>query len=58
LHRAREKFAEILVDEVLHTLAEPTLQDLEQELIDVDLHEFCSPALDQLRHGKNQELTG
>jgi RNA polymerase sigma-70 factor (ECF subfamily) len=49
LHRAREKFAELLVDEVLHTLVDPTLPDLEQELIDVDLYEFCRPALDRLR---------
>jgi RNA polymerase sigma-70 factor (ECF subfamily) len=49
LHRAREKFAEILVDEVAQTLVNPTLQDLELELIDVGLHEYCRPALDQLR---------
>jgi RNA polymerase sigma factor (sigma-70 family) len=49
LHRAREKFAEILVSEVAQTLVSPTLQDLEQELIDVDLYQYCRPALDQLR---------
>lgn len=49
LHRAREKFAEILVGEVSQTLADPTLADLEQELIDVGLHEYCRPALDRLR---------
>src|SRR5438445_3891022 len=50
LHRAREKFADILVDAVVQTLVDPTIQDLEQELIDVDLYEFCRPALDRLRH--------
>ena len=49
LHRAREKFAEILLGEVAQTLVNPTLADLEQELIDVDLHQYCAPALDQLR---------
>lgn len=48
LHRAREKFAEILVDEVAQTLLNPTVADLEQELIDVGLHEYCRPALEQL----------
>jgi RNA polymerase sigma factor (sigma-70 family) len=49
LHRAREKFAEILLGEVAQTLVSPTLADLEQELIDVDLHQYCLPALDRLR---------
>lgn len=48
LHRAREKFAELLVDEVAQTLADPTLADLEQELIDIDLYEYCRPALERL----------
>ena len=52
LHRAREKFAEILVGEVCQTLADPTLADLEQELIDVGLHEYCRPALERL-HGRS-----
>ena len=49
LHRAREKFAEILLGEVAQTLVRPTLADLEQELIDVELHQYCAPALDKLR---------
>ena len=48
LHRAREKFAEILVDEVVQTLEDPTLAVIEQELIDVDLLEYCRPALERL----------
>jgi RNA polymerase sigma factor (sigma-70 family) len=50
LHRAREKFAEILVDEVAQTLVSPTLHDLELELIHVDLYEYCRPMLQQLRN--------
>ncbi|MGE3314769.1 MAG: RNA polymerase sigma factor [Planctomycetaceae bacterium] len=49
LHRAREKFADALLSEVLQTLREPTVGALEQELIDVGLIDYCRPALDQLR---------
>jgi RNA polymerase sigma factor (sigma-70 family) len=49
LHRAREKFAELLLDEVLQTLRTPTMGDLEQELIDIGLIEYCRPALEQMR---------
>jgi RNA polymerase sigma factor (sigma-70 family) len=48
LHRAREKFSELLLDEVLQTLDAPTLDDLEQELIDLNLLEYCRPAFEQL----------
>jgi RNA polymerase sigma-70 factor (ECF subfamily) len=49
LHRAREKFAEILIEEVAQTLVNPTLNDLEQELIDVDLFQYCRPAVERMR---------
>jgi RNA polymerase sigma-70 factor (ECF subfamily) len=49
LHRAREKFAEILLDEVVQTLRNPTMSDLEQELIDIGLVEYCRPVLAQMR---------
>jgi RNA polymerase sigma-70 factor (ECF subfamily) len=49
LHRAREKFADILMQEVLRTLREPTVDRLEEELIDIGLLEYCRPALDKLR---------
>ena len=49
LHRAREKFAEILLDEVVQTLRTPTISDLEQELIDIGLIEYCRPVLAQMR---------
>ena len=51
LHRAREKFAELLLDEVLQTLREPTVEMLEEELIDIGLSDYCRPALDKLRAG-------
>lgn len=48
LHRARERFAEALVDEVVQSLSNPTAGELEQELIDVGLMEYCRPLLDQM----------
>ncbi len=50
LHRAREVFADLLVQEVLHTLQEPSIDRLEDELIAIDLLEYCRPALDKLRN--------
>lgn len=49
LHRSREKFAGLLLDEILQTLREPTLETLEAELIDIGLLEYCRPALEALR---------
>jgi RNA polymerase sigma-70 factor (ECF subfamily) len=51
LHRARDAFAEILLDEVLQSLAEGSLDEAEEELIDLDLLEYCRPALER-RRGK------
>jgi RNA polymerase sigma factor (sigma-70 family) len=45
LHRAREKFGDLLLDEILQSLAQPTAQQLEQELIDLNLLDYCKPAL-------------
>ncbi|HZT79316.1 MAG TPA: sigma-70 family RNA polymerase sigma factor [Gemmataceae bacterium] len=47
LHRARERFADLLLDEVLGSLDRPTLADLEQELADLGLLEYCRPALER-----------
>ena len=49
LHRSRELFAELLLDEVTQSLSEDSLDEAEQELIDLDLHEYCRPALDKRR---------
>jgi RNA polymerase sigma-70 factor (ECF subfamily) len=45
LHRAREKFAGLLLDEVRHSLANPTTDEVEEELVDLGLLEYCRPAL-------------
>ena len=45
LQRAREKFAHILLDEVVRTMEQATPEQLEQELIDLGLLEYCRPAM-------------
>ena len=42
LHRAREKFAELLLEGVVQSLDQPTMQELEEELLD-----YCRPALEK-----------
>jgi RNA polymerase sigma-70 factor (ECF subfamily) len=49
LHRSRDLFAEMLLDEVTESLASGSLEDAEQELIDLELHEYCRPALEKRR---------
>jgi len=51
LHRAREKFSNLLVEEVMQTLEQPTVDRLEQELMDLNLLQYCRPALERLRQG-------
>jgi hypothetical protein len=45
LHRAREKFADLLLDEVAQTLDAPTTEQLEEEVLTLGLHIYCQPAL-------------
>lgn len=45
LHRAREQFAILLLDQILQTLENPTRDELEQELIELELLDYCRPAL-------------
>lgn len=45
LHRAREKFAELILDEVTQSLADPTDEKLADELIVLGLIEYCRSAL-------------
>lgn len=49
LHRAREKFGEMLLDEVENSLTSATSEAVEQELIDLDLWQYCKPALEKRR---------
>jgi RNA polymerase sigma factor (sigma-70 family) len=45
LHRARDKFAEFLIEEVRLSMREPTRDEVEEELGDLKLLEFCKPTL-------------
>jgi RNA polymerase sigma-70 factor (ECF subfamily) len=45
LHRAREKYADVLIDEVAHSLNSPSDEQIEQELDDLGLLEHCRSAL-------------
>ncbi len=53
LHRARETFADLLLEEVVHSLDSPTVEQLEQELVDLELLEYCRPALER-RKGSSE----
>jgi RNA polymerase sigma factor (sigma-70 family) len=48
LHRARVLFADLLLGEVARTLDRPSREDLERELIDLGLFEYCRPAVGRL----------
>jgi RNA polymerase sigma-70 factor (ECF subfamily) len=50
LHRAREKFADLLLQEVARSLETTAADRLEQELIDLDLLSYCRTALDRYRN--------
>jgi RNA polymerase sigma-70 factor (ECF subfamily) len=45
LHRARQAFAGLLLDEISHALTRPTPESLEEELIELGLLEHCRSAL-------------
>jgi RNA polymerase sigma-70 factor (ECF subfamily) len=51
LHRAREKFAELLVEEVRATLPGADDARVEQELIDLGLFSYCRPATERPGQG-------
>lgn len=52
LHRARDRFAEILLDDVIDSLSNESLDEVEEELIELDLLEYCRPAIDRRRAKK------
>jgi RNA polymerase sigma-70 factor (ECF subfamily) len=51
LHRARQRFAALLLDEVAHSVANPTIEQLAEELAELGLLDYCRPALE--RRGLN-----
>jgi RNA polymerase sigma-70 factor (ECF subfamily) len=47
LHRAREKFAALLLDEVIHSLEHPGPDQVTEELAELGLLDYCRPALER-----------
>lgn len=47
LHRARELFADLLLEEVKQTLVDPSYPEVERELIDLRLLTYCHAALER-----------
>jgi RNA polymerase sigma-70 factor (ECF subfamily) len=47
LHRARDRFGELLVEEVAHSLGTSDPAELEQELLDLNLLSYCRSALER-----------
>jgi RNA polymerase sigma-70 factor (ECF subfamily) len=47
LQRARERFADLLLEEVARSLQTDSREAVEQELMDLDLLSYCKPALDR-----------
>jgi RNA polymerase sigma factor (sigma-70 family) len=45
LQRAKSRFADLLLDEIAQSLDDPTLEELERELIDLELLPYCRSAL-------------
>lgn len=49
IHRAREKFADLLIDEVGRSLETTNVDSIEQELIDLGLLSYCEDAIKKRR---------
>jgi RNA polymerase sigma-70 factor (ECF subfamily) len=49
LHRARGKFAALLLDEVANSVKSPTAEQVMEELAELGLLDYCQPALEQRR---------
>jgi RNA polymerase sigma-70 factor (ECF subfamily) len=57
LERARKRFANLLIDEVKHSLDQPSDEELEQELIQLGLLSYCRFVLaDRLSHPRSDPL--
>lgn len=52
LHRSRDAFADLLLEEVTNSLADSSVDAAEEELIELDLLDYCKPALDRRREKK------
>jgi RNA polymerase sigma-70 factor (ECF subfamily) len=51
LHRARKLFADHLLDDVMQSLDNPSPEQVEEELVELGLLEYCRPALERRNRG-------
>jgi RNA polymerase sigma factor (sigma-70 family) len=51
LHRARDKFADLLLEEVAQSFERPTAEQVEEELRELGLLAYCQPALERYARG-------
>jgi RNA polymerase sigma-70 factor (ECF subfamily) len=58
LERARRRFAELLLDEIVHTLGAPTREQLEEELIELNLLDHCRAALEAREEKDGEARSG
>ena len=54
LHRAREKFSFLLIETIANSLNSTSADEIESELADLKLLEYCQAALDQFRKKEDQ----
>ena len=47
LHRARERFAQLLIDEVAQSLEPPSTEQIAEELRELNLLAYCQPMLER-----------
>lgn len=52
LHRAREKFSVLLIETISNSLNSTSYDDIEEELADLQLLEYCHAALEQFRQAQ------
>jgi DNA-directed RNA polymerase specialized sigma24 family protein len=50
LQRAREKFAELLLDELRGSITDDRAEAVREELLELGLYEYCRPILDKHEH--------
>jgi RNA polymerase sigma-70 factor (ECF subfamily) len=55
LHRAREKFSMLLIETISDSLNSNSADEIEQELADLQLLQYCQAALDQFRGQRDRK---
>jgi RNA polymerase sigma factor (sigma-70 family) len=58
IHRARERFGELLLAEIADTIDDPSVESLADELADLELLQYCQAALDIWRAKQEKPQAG